>query len=50
MNKTVKNSTKAEEFARFRELTRNLVAVPKREIEKQKNKYEKVKEKKLANK
>lgn len=39
---------KSNEFTRFEELTRKLVSVPKSEIEKQKDRYEREKEKRPA--
>jgi hypothetical protein len=40
------STTTSEEFHRFRELTRCLLAVPKREIDQQKAKYERKKKSK----
>jgi len=44
MKKTKSTSnTKSEEFKRFEDFTRRLIAVPKKEIDQQKAKYEKQK-------
>lgn len=45
MKKTAKART-SEEFNRFRDFTKRLIAVPKTEIDQQKAKYEKRKESK----
>ena len=39
---------KSDEFTRFEELTRKLMSVPKAEVDKQKAKYEREKEKRPA--
>jgi hypothetical protein len=43
-----KPKTNSEEFERFRELTRKLIAVPKKEIDREAAKYERKKEKEKA--
>lgn len=49
MKKQDPKPAKPAEFSRFEELTRKLVSVPKSEIEKQKDRYEREKEKRPAN-
>lgn len=44
MSKATKGTTKSAEFMRFQELTHNLLAVPKKEIEQKKAQHEKRKE------
>jgi AAA15 family ATPase/GTPase len=44
MSKTA-TTTKSEEFTRFEQTLRNLIAVPKSEVDKQKAKYEREREK-----
>lgn len=41
-----KSATSSEEFDRFRDFTKRLIAVPKKEIDKQAAKYEREKAKK----
>lgn len=43
MKKEESKTPKSDEYSRFQELTRKLIAVPKREVDKQKEKYEKEK-------
>lgn len=43
-----KADTPSEEFTRFQEFARKLIAVPKKEIDQQKAKYEKKKQKRQA--
>jgi hypothetical protein len=40
MGKTQEKSGQSDEFTRFEQTLRNLIAVPKREIDKEKAKYE----------
>lgn len=49
MKKTKSNSNgKSEEFKRFEDFTRRLMAVPKKEIDQQKAKYDRKKTKRKA--
>ncbi|MBA3715727.1 MAG: hypothetical protein H0W76_25320 [Pyrinomonadaceae bacterium] len=42
---TTKEKTKSDEFTRFEQTLRNLMAVPKSELDKEKAKYERQREK-----
>ncbi len=42
---TAKDKTKSEEFTHFEQTLRNLMAVPKSEVDKEKAKYERQREK-----
>ena len=48
MSKTRENPPKSDEYNRFQELKRNLLAVPKKDVDKQKAKHEKSKDKRPA--
>lgn len=48
MKKAKAQTDKPEEFKRFEDFTRRLMAVPKKEIDQQKAKYEKKKNKRQA--
>lgn len=46
MKETTRVQAKTEEFKRFEELTRKLVSVPKKDVEKEEKKFKKSQEKK----
>ena len=48
MKNPLPKTPKPDEFSRFEELTRKLVSVPKGEVDKQREKYEREKEKRPA--
>ena len=48
MKNSATNPPKPDEYSRFRELTKHLLAVPKKEVDKEKAKYDQRKEKRPA--